>query len=56
LLGLEDSGVNLSDLVGPWAWNDTTLDTETSGVSTGITGLEDVLALNGGVAKMGYSP
>lgn len=44
LLGLEDSGVDLSLLVGSCAWDDATLDTETSGVSTGITSLEEMLA------------
>ena len=40
-LRVEDSGINLSFLVGSCAWDDTSLDTESSGVSTSITGLAD---------------
>ncbi len=39
-LGLEDSGVDLSLLVGSGTGDNATLDTETSGVSTGITSLQ----------------
>jgi len=46
-LGVEDSGVDLSLLVGSWAWDDTTLDTKTSGVSTGITSHDGDLAVGG---------
>jgi hypothetical protein len=42
-LGVEDSGVNLGDLVGSWAWDDTSLNTKTSGVSTSIASLSDEL-------------
>ena len=38
-LGVEDGGVDFGLLVGSGTWNDGTLDTETSGVSTGITSL-----------------
>lgn len=43
-LGVEDSGVNLSDLVLAWAWDDAALDTDGGCVSTGITGLTMKLA------------
>jgi hypothetical protein len=39
VLAVEDGGVDLSDLVLSWAWNNATLDTKTSGVSSGITSL-----------------
>jgi hypothetical protein len=42
-LGVEDSGVNLSDLVGSWAWDDTSLDTKSGGVSASITSLSNEL-------------
>ena len=38
--GLEDGGVDFGLLVGSGTWDDGTLDTETSGVSTGITSLK----------------
>jgi hypothetical protein len=41
VLGGKDSGVNLSDLVLAWAWDNGTLDTESSSVSTSITSLEE---------------
>jgi hypothetical protein len=37
----EDSGIDFSLLVGSGTWDDPTLDTESSGVSTSITGLID---------------
>ena len=39
LLAVEDSGVDFGLLVGSSTGNDTSLDTETGGVSTGITSL-----------------
>ena len=39
LLGVEDGRVDFGLLVGSGTWDDTSLDTETSGVSTGITSL-----------------
>jgi hypothetical protein len=42
-LGGEDGGVDFGHLVGSGTWDDGTLDTETSGVSTGITSLLGVL-------------
>jgi hypothetical protein len=38
-LGVEDGGVDFGLLVGSGTWDDGTLDTEASGVSTGITSL-----------------
>jgi len=38
-LAVEDSGVDLSDGVLSWTWDNTTLDTKSSSVSTGITSL-----------------
>jgi hypothetical protein len=40
-LGVEDGGVDFGLLVGSGTWDDGTLDTESSGVSTSITGLLD---------------
>ncbi len=42
-LGVEDGGVDFGLLVGSGTWDDTTLDTETRGVSTGITSLLTML-------------
>jgi hypothetical protein len=39
LLAVEDGGIDFGLLVGSGTWDDTTLDTETSCVSTGITSL-----------------
>jgi hypothetical protein len=39
LFGVEDGGVDFGLLVGSGTWDDSSLDTESSGVSTGITGL-----------------
>jgi hypothetical protein len=39
LFAVENSGVDLSDLVGSWTWDDTSLNTKTSCVSTSITSL-----------------
>jgi hypothetical protein len=44
VLAVEDSGVDLGLLVGSGTWDDTTLDTETSGVSTGITSLDQLVS------------
>jgi len=43
-LGVEDCGVDFGLLVGSGTWDDATLDTETSGVSTGITSLLDCVS------------
>jgi hypothetical protein len=40
-LGVEDGGVDFGLLVGSGTWDDGALDTESSGVSTSITGLAD---------------
>jgi hypothetical protein len=42
-LGVEDGGVDFGLLVGSGTWDDTTLDTETCGVSTSITSLLSTL-------------
>jgi hypothetical protein len=42
-LGVEDGCVDFGLLVGSGTWDNGTLDTETSGVSTGITSLLDLL-------------
>jgi hypothetical protein len=42
-LALEDGGVDFSLLVGSRTWDDSTLDTKTSGVSTGVTSLKSLL-------------
>jgi hypothetical protein len=42
LLAIEDGGVDFGLLVGSSTWDDTSLDTETSGVSTSITSLSSV--------------
>ena len=39
LLSVEDGGVNFGLLVGSSTWDDSSLDAETSGISTGFTSL-----------------
>jgi len=45
--GVEDGGVDLGLLVGSSTWDDAALDTETSGVSSGIASHDCNLAMGG---------
>lgn len=57
LSGVEDGGVDFGLLVGSGTWDDSSLDTESSGVSTGITGLGCVSLFYGdGRLKEGCYP
>lgn len=47
LVALEDGGVRLGDLVLASAGNHSTLDTQSSGVATGITSCDRNLAVGG---------
>ena len=47
LVALEDGGIRLGDLVLASAWDHSTLDTQGSGVATGITSRDCDLAVGG---------
>jgi hypothetical protein len=49
-LAVEDSGVDFSLLVGSGTWDDSSLNTETGSVSTCITGLYRLLAMDDSIS------